>query len=116
MSGQVRQLFSFIKKLSARTSGQLYEATVPAKQLPPSATSMQLSSVVRKLNGFAPTSMAGSWDNVGLLVEPSPPLQVSLKLCNNLMFHHFMHKKCGDSLRLECYGHLDEAMHQLIQG
>ena len=30
-----------------------------------------LSSVVSKLNQFAPLSAAESWDNVGLLIEPS---------------------------------------------
>jgi dinuclear metal center YbgI/SA1388 family protein len=31
---------------------------------------MELSQVVKALNKFAPTSYAGSWDNVGLLIEP----------------------------------------------
>lgn len=30
-----------------------------------------LSDVVTKLNEFAPLSLAESWDNVGLLIEPS---------------------------------------------
>jgi len=31
---------------------------------------MELAKVVGKLEEFAPTSLAGSWDNVGLLIEP----------------------------------------------
>ncbi|XP_078679845.1 NIF3-like protein 1 isoform X2 [Branchiostoma floridae x Branchiostoma belcheri] len=42
-----------------------------------------LSKVVSTLNNFAPPSLAESWDNVGLLVEPSPPHQVSRMLLTN---------------------------------
>jgi len=31
---------------------------------------MDLNQVVKNLNQFAPCSYAGSWDNVGLLIEP----------------------------------------------
>lgn len=44
-----------------------------------------LSSIVSKLNDFAPLSLAeNSWDNVGLLVEPSKPRFVNydLKIIN----------------------------------
>ena len=34
---------------------------------------MQLSEVVTVLNRLAPLRLAASWDNVGLLVEPSTP-------------------------------------------
>jgi putative NIF3 family GTP cyclohydrolase 1 type 2 len=78
----VARIFSLLKKVGSRTRNQLYDATVPPKQLT-SATSMELSAVVQKLNGLAPPSMAGSWDNVGLLVEPSAPLQVSRILLTN---------------------------------
>ena len=44
---------------------------------------MDLKTVVRKLNALAPTSLAGSWDNVGLLVEPTAPHQVSAILLTN---------------------------------
>jgi putative NIF3 family GTP cyclohydrolase 1 type 2 len=37
---------------------------------------MELKEVVKQLNLFAPTSLAEKWDNVGLLIEPSSPLQV----------------------------------------
>ncbi|KAH9503149.1 NGG1 interacting factor [Bulinus truncatus] len=36
-----------------------------------------LNEVVAKLKKIAPLSLAESWDNVGLLVEPSPPKYVS---------------------------------------
>lgn len=35
------------------------------------------------MNQLAPTSLAGSWDNVGLLVEPSPPHTVNKILLTN---------------------------------
>ena len=37
---------------------------------------MELKEVVKQLNLFAPTLLAEKWDNVGLLIEPSSPLQV----------------------------------------
>ncbi|XP_052072668.1 NIF3-like protein 1 [Mytilus californianus] len=46
---------------------------------------MELKEVVKKLNQFAPTSLAEKWDNVGLLVEPSSPLQIKkIMLTNDL--------------------------------
>lgn len=46
-----------------------------------------LSSIVSKLNDFAPLSLAESWDNVGLLIEPATPrfviIIIAIKL-NNL--------------------------------
>lgn len=44
---------------------------------------MDLKEVVRRLNLFASTSLAETWDNVGLLVEPSAPLQVKKVLLTN---------------------------------
>ena len=35
------------------------------------------TQVVSKLEGLAPTSLAESWDNVGLLIEPSGSKEVS---------------------------------------
>lgn len=37
---------------------------------------MELKEVVKQLNKFAPTSLAEKWDNVGILIEPSSPLEV----------------------------------------
>jgi len=45
--------------------------------------SMELKTVVRKLEEFAPTSLAGSWDNVGLLIEPMTQKPVSKILLTN---------------------------------
>lgn len=48
-------------------------------------SAMDLKQVVTKLNGFAPLELAEKWDNVGLLVEPSPPHCVkSILLTNDL--------------------------------
>ncbi|KAH3889629.1 NIF3-like protein 1 isoform X2 [Dreissena polymorpha] len=44
---------------------------------------MDLSNVIKKLNKMAHPSLAGSWDNVGLLVEPSPPHIVNMILLTN---------------------------------
>lgn len=38
---------------------------------------MDLKSVVKKLQQFADPNLAESWDNVGLLVEPTPPHEVN---------------------------------------
>ena len=46
---------------------------------------MDLREVTKKLNEFAPLHLAEKWDNVGLLVEPSPPHSVkSILLTNDL--------------------------------
>ncbi|KAM9123761.1 NIF3-like protein 1 isoform 1-T2 [Pangshura tecta] len=51
----------------------------------PSRSFMDLKALVSSLNDFASLSLAESWDNVGLLVEPSPPHTVStLFLTNDL--------------------------------
>ncbi|XP_061859080.1 NIF3-like protein 1 isoform X2 [Colius striatus] len=52
---------------------------------PPSRSLMDLKELVSALNDFASLSLAESWDNVGLLVEPSPPHTVNtLFLTNDL--------------------------------
>lgn len=40
----------------------------------------QLQEVVKKLQAIAPLTLAESWDNVGLLVEPSSNLTISSAL------------------------------------
>ncbi|CAD7686016.1 unnamed protein product [Nyctereutes procyonoides] len=48
-------------------------------------SSMDLKALLFSLNDFASLSLAESWDNVGLLVEPSPPHTVNtLFLTNDL--------------------------------
>ncbi|XP_048200946.1 NIF3-like protein 1 isoform X1 [Perognathus longimembris pacificus] len=50
-----------------------------------SRSSMDLKALLSSLNDFASLSFAESWDNVGLLVEPSPPHTVNtLFLTNDL--------------------------------
>ncbi|NP_001090487.1 NGG1 interacting factor 3 like 1 S homeolog [Xenopus laevis] len=44
---------------------------------------MDLGSVVSHLNALTPPALAEGWDNVGLLVEPSPPHQVHKLLLTN---------------------------------
>ncbi|KAM9305845.1 NIF3-like protein 1 [Gastrophryne carolinensis] len=44
---------------------------------------MDLRLVVSRLDALAPPALAESWDNVGLLVEPSPPHQVGKLLLTN---------------------------------
>jgi dinuclear metal center YbgI/SA1388 family protein len=44
---------------------------------------MELREVVARLNGFASPSLAETWDNVGLLVEPSPIQTVNKMLITN---------------------------------
>lgn len=48
---------------------------------------MDLKSVVKKLQQFADPSLAESWDNVGLLVEPTPPHEVYPTLYVWLSWH-----------------------------
>lgn len=51
----------------------------------PSCSFMDLKALLSSLNDFASLSFAESWDNVGLLVEPSPPHTVNtLFLTNDL--------------------------------
>ncbi|XP_041349726.1 NIF3-like protein 1 [Gigantopelta aegis] len=50
-----------------------------------SKSEMDLKKVINKLNDFANISLAENWDNVGLLVEPSPPHVVkTIYLTNDL--------------------------------
>ena len=44
---------------------------------------MDLKEIVQKLEAFAPTSLAGSWDNVGLLIEPTSPKTVNKIILTN---------------------------------
>lgn len=45
--------------------------------------SMPLKDIVNAMNKFADTSLAASWDNVGLLIEPTEPKIVSHILLTN---------------------------------
>lgn len=50
---------------------------------PETTDSMELPDVVTCLKQIADPSLAGDWDNVGLLVEPSPPHRVRRILLTN---------------------------------
>ncbi|XP_067938971.1 NIF3-like protein 1 [Watersipora subatra] len=60
---------------------------------------VNLNEVVKKLESIAPLRLAESWDNVGLLVEPSPPHVVQkLMLTNDLtqpVLTEAVQKKCN---------------------
>merc|ERR1719228_2545970 len=47
------------------------------------STKMNLKEVVSQLESFAPTSLAESWDNVGLLIEPSEEKTVKTVFLTN---------------------------------
>ncbi|XP_078063509.1 NIF3-like protein 1 isoform X2 [Mustelus asterias] len=49
----------------------------------PTRPLMELAGVVSVLEALAPLALAESWDNVGLLVEPTPPHQVRTVLLTN---------------------------------
>lgn len=44
---------------------------------------LPLKNVVESLNGFANLKLAASWDNVGLLIEPTEPKDISHILLTN---------------------------------
>lgn len=56
---------------------------------------MDLRSVVSHLKALAPLALAESWDNVGLLVEPSPPHQVQKLLLTNDLTEEVLEEAVG---------------------
>ncbi|XP_063286926.1 NIF3-like protein 1 [Pelobates fuscus] len=56
---------------------------------------MDLCAVVSHLNAFAPPALAESWDNVGLLVEPSPPHMVQKLLLTNDLTEDVLEEAVG---------------------
>ena len=70
----------------ATLCGRIFRYQVPGLQLHTTAcVKMNLKEVVSKLESFAPSSLAESWDNVGLLVEPSEEKTVkTIFLTNDL--------------------------------
>lgn len=58
----IKPLISFTKKRASMSS-----------QATGSSGGLHLQDVVNRLESYAPTSLAESWDNVGLLLEPSSP-------------------------------------------
>jgi len=70
----------------------------------PSTCHMELKGVVEKLEELAPTSRAESWDNVGLLVEPSPSQVISRVIVTNDLTEEVM----GEIT--QCWSPLDQCL------
>ncbi|KAM4632609.1 NIF3-like protein 1 [Discoglossus pictus] len=64
-------------------------------QLTQSRSVMDLAGVVFRLNALAPPALAESWDNVGLLVEPSPPHVVKKILLTNDLTEDVLEEAVG---------------------
>ena len=64
------------------------------------SSGMELKSFVQKLETFAPPSLAESWDNVGLLLEPSEPLVVKKMLLTNDLTENVMEEAVRKSVNL----------------
>ena len=56
---------------------------------------MQLKNIVSRIEQFSPPSLAQSWDNVGLLVEPKTPMNISKIILTNDLTEDVM-KECVD--------------------
>ena len=61
---------------------------------------LSLNSIVSELNRLAPLSLAESWDNVGLLVEPSTHKVVSKILLTNDLTERVMEEAIASSTDL----------------
>ncbi|XP_029462711.1 NIF3-like protein 1 isoform X2 [Rhinatrema bivittatum] len=61
---------------------------------------MDLGALVTSLNDFASLSLAESWDNVGLLVEPSPPHMVHTLLLTNDLTEEVLEEAVGQAAGL----------------
>lgn len=65
----------------------------------PSNCGLPLDDVITKLDSFAPKSLAESWDNVGLLVEPVTKKNIERILLTNDLTEDVMEeavKACAD--------------------
>eukprot|EP00088_Acartia_fossae_P002105 TRINITY_DN1082_c0_g1_i1.p1 TRINITY_DN1082_c0_g1~~TRINITY_DN1082_c0_g1_i1.p1 ORF type:complete len:391 (+),score=71.17 TRINITY_DN1082_c0_g1_i1:214-1386(+) len=62
------------------------------------ANSMELSQVVKVLDTFAPTSYAGSWDNVGLLIEPPQKKPIKKILLTNDLTESVMDEAVSETV------------------
>lgn len=63
-------------------------------------SSLTLGSVVDEFNRLAPLSLAESWDNVGLLVEPSRPKIIQKILLTNDLTEGVMQEAEASSVDL----------------
>ncbi|KAK3793017.1 hypothetical protein RRG08_032279 [Elysia crispata] len=64
------------------------------------STMNSLDTVVAKLKKLAPLHLAGNWDNVGLLVEPSAPKYVSKVMLTNDLTAQVMEEAKGRTVDL----------------
>ena len=80
ISGGTKAESLLFKRLEASFS---IKAKVNQREINSTLLRMELSKVVKKLHRIASPSLAGSWDNVGLLVEPSAPHTVRTILLTN---------------------------------
>jgi len=78
---ELGQKQNLIKSLLHHNNYLLPSNSRSFRTLPPLA--MDLKQVVSQLEGLAPTSLAESWDNVGLLIEPSGSKEVRKVLLTN---------------------------------
>lgn len=76
-------LTSFLKRSFSLTHYSLFSKIVPEAVIMGDEAGVPLKTVVKKMDDFAPRSLAESWDNVGLLVEPTSPIHVKNILLTN---------------------------------
>lgn len=57
----------------SRMTGKFISHKINFNSIKMSSTTQSLSTIITKLNSFAPISLAQNWDNVGLLIEPYTP-------------------------------------------
>ncbi|XP_033340685.1 cytosolic iron-sulfur assembly component 1 isoform X2 [Megalopta genalis] len=70
---------------SCKTLASHYKLLHTMGEIKPSIAGVPLTQVVDALNGYAELSLAASWDNVGLLIEPTDPkLVFHILLTNDL--------------------------------
>ena len=86
----VRRILNSTKTLNCLVSSQKLSAQNFKKM-----EGMKLKEIVDRIEQFAPPSLAGSWDNVGLLIEPQTPMNITKILLTNDLTEEVM-KECLD--------------------
>lgn len=76
-------LKSGLKVLTSYTAVKYYSTASTMSDVKSNAVGVPLQQVVDTLQKFADLSLAGSWDNVGLLIEPTETKIVSHILITN---------------------------------
>ncbi|XP_026477816.1 NIF3-like protein 1 [Ctenocephalides felis] len=66
-----------IPRISCQRFASVYDNPNIMSEIP------SLQQVIKKLNDFAPLTLAESWDNVGLLIEPATPKPIQRILLTN---------------------------------